>query len=279
MQKLYSSKFSIGDRLAYLAKTISEEQEQQRISTGSYLDCFKGINLKRTLTVMFLYSVPNLGGAAFLSQSIYFLLTLGLPPVHVLDISIGGFGLAIIIIALTGAIGRFLSRRKMLLTGCIINLVFLVVIGSLYYAPGMGPVRAIAVLMNILISFQTSLMQAVGWPIAAEISSYRLRVKSLSIGFFAQTLSTWVMTFTVPYMYNVNSGNLRARTAYPFAGITVLLILGAYLLVPDTADLTTEEVDRLYEDKVPARKFRGYGPSRGTSPASPLRIQETHPVK
>ncbi|KAL6235575.1 hypothetical protein BDW75DRAFT_250775 [Aspergillus navahoensis] len=258
MRKLYSSKFSIDDRLAYLIKTISEEQEQQRISAGSYLDCFTGSNLKRTLTVMFLYSTANFGGAAFLSQSIYFLLTLGLPSVHIFDISIGGFALAIIIILLTGLIGKFLSRRRMLLMGCFINLAFLIVIGCLYYASGVGPSWAVAVLMNILISIQTSLMQAVGWPIATEISSYRLCVKTLSIGVFAQTLSTWVMTFTVPYMYNVDSGDLGARTAFPFAGITVLLIMGAYFLVPDTTGLSTGEIDRLYEDRVSPRRFKSF---------------------
>jgi len=108
-------------------------------------------------------------------------------------------------------------------------------------------------------------MQAIGWPIAAEISSYRLRIKSLSIGVFAQTLSTWVMTFTVPYMYNVDSGDLGARTAFPFAGITVLLVIGAYLLVPDTTGLTTEEIDRLYEDKVSVRRFGGYVPGSSST--------------
>lgn len=108
-------------------------------------------------------------------------------------------------------------------------------------------------------------MQAIGWPIAAEISSYRLRIKSLSIGVFAQTLSTWVMTFTVPYMYNVDSGGLGARTAFPFAGITVLLVIGAYLLVPDTTGLTTEEIDRLYEDKVSVRRFGGYVPGSSST--------------
>ncbi|KAL4978231.1 general substrate transporter [Aspergillus desertorum] len=245
-------------RKLYSSKTISEEQEQRRISAGSYLDCFRRSNLKRTLTVMFLYSTSNLGGAAFLSQSIYFLLTLGLPSVHVFDISIGGFALAIIIILLTGFIAKFLSRRRMFLMGCLINLAFLIVIGCLYYASGMGPSWVVAILMNILISIQTSLMQAVGWPIAAEISSYRLRVKSLSIGVFAQTLSTWVTTFTVPYMYNVDSGNLRARTAFPFARITVLLVIGAYFLVPDTTGLSTEEIDRLYEDKVSPRRFKSF---------------------
>jgi hypothetical protein len=33
----------------------------------------------------------------------------------------------------------------------------------------------------------------------------------MSLGIMAQTLSTWIFTFTVPYMYNVDSGNLGAQ--------------------------------------------------------------------
>ena len=147
MQKLYSSKSSIDDRLAYLEKIIAEEQAQQRSSTGTYFDCFKGNNLQRTAIVAFLYASANLGGAAFLSQSIYFLLTLGLPAVHIFDISIGGFALGAIIIILSRQIGKFFSQQRILLAGCCLNFVFLLVIGCLYYAPGRGATWVIAVLM------------------------------------------------------------------------------------------------------------------------------------
>lgn len=98
-------------------------------------------------------------------------------------------------------------------------------------------------------------MQAPGWSIAAEISSYRLRAKSMSLGMMSQTFTTWLVTFVVPYMYNVDSGNLGARTGLVFAGASVLLIWGAWTLVPDTTGLSTEDIDNLYEAKVPARKF------------------------
>jgi hypothetical protein len=96
-----------------------------------------------------------------------------------------------------------------------------------------------------------------GWPIAAELSSYRLRAKTISIGVICQTLSTWVTLFTVPYMYNIDSGNLGARTGFVFMGTTVLLLVAGYLMVPDTTSLTAEQIDHAYDQRVSPRKFRG----------------------
>lgn len=101
-------------------------------------------------------------------------------------------------------------------------------------------------------------MQAPGWSIAAEISSYRLRAKSMSLGMMSQTFTTWLVTFVVPYMYNVDSGNLGARTGLVFAGASVLLIWGAWTIVPDTTGLSTEDIDNFYEAKVQARKFASH---------------------
>lgn len=95
-----------------------------------------------------------------------------------------------------------------------------------------------------------------GWPIAAELSSYRLRANTISIGIISQTFSTWLTTFVVPYMYNVDSGNLGARTGFVFAATTILLFVGAYLIIPDTTGMTAEEIDHAYSTKTPVRRFQ-----------------------
>jgi hypothetical protein len=95
-----------------------------------------------------------------------------------------------------------------------------------------------------------------GWPIAAELSSYRLRAKTISIGIISQTFSTWLMLFVVPYMFNVDSGNLGARTGLVFAGTSLVLIVVAYLIIPDTTGLTAEEIDYAYTSKVSTRAFQ-----------------------
>jgi len=116
---------------------------------------------------------------------------------------------------------------------------------------------------NLDISLQTSLIQGMGWPIAAELSSYRLRAKTISIGIICQTLSTWVTLFTVPYMYNVDSGDLGARTGFVFVGTTVLLLAAGFFLVPDTTGLTAEQIDHAYEQRISPRRFGAIGEGGG----------------
>jgi hypothetical protein len=99
------------------------------------------------LTVIFIYTAANLAGAAFLAQSIYFLITAGLPAIHGFDVSIGGFGLACIIIFASWFLGEHIHRRTGFLAGLIVNLVFMLIVGALYYTEKKGALWAIAVFM------------------------------------------------------------------------------------------------------------------------------------
>ncbi|KAJ5379718.1 MFS general substrate transporter [Penicillium cataractarum] len=258
MSLLHGKDNSIDDRLTYLNKVILEEHERKESEAGSYIDCFKGPDLRRTLTVIFLYTAQNWGGAALLAQSIYFLIIAGLPSIHAFDVSIGGFALSLIIIVLSWLFNDKASCRNVLLVACVLNFLIMLVIGVLYYVPGDGAVWGIAVLMNVLISFQTSLFLGMGYRIAADVASYRLRAKTLSVGVVSQAFIAWLTQFTVPYMYNVDSGNLGARTGFVFAGFSVLLIAGTWFIVPETTNLTAAEIDQAYKDHVPVRKFQSY---------------------
>ncbi|KAI8200944.1 MFS transporter fmqE [Colletotrichum sp. SAR 10_65] len=255
MRKIYGPN-QPDERLEYEIRAIQAEQEFEANNKATYMACFQGTNRKRSLTVAFLYSTANIGGASFLAQNIYFLITAGLEAVHCFDVGIGGFGLAVLIILTSGVYLKYVNRRNVVLIGLVLNLLVMVIIGALYWADKKGGLWAIAVLMNILISLQSSLLQGAGWPIAAEIPSYSLRAKTLSIGICAQTFTTWVFNFITPYMYNVDSGNLGARTGWIYAGTSVFLFIGGWLWIPNTTGMTTEEIDHAYESGVAPRNFR-----------------------
>jgi hypothetical protein len=147
MGRIYGEKKQPDERTALLIRTIRDEQANSKLTGGTYLECFKGTNRLRTGTVAFLYTTPNVGGAGFLAQNIYFLIIAGLEPIHAFDIGIGGFGLAILIIIASGAYLKKISRRATVVAGCVMNFFFMIVIGALYYAPGRGALWAIAILM------------------------------------------------------------------------------------------------------------------------------------
>lgn len=105
-------------------------------------------------------------------------------------------------------------------------------------------------------------MTSIGWVVTAEISSYRLRAKTQSIGVISNAAVTWLFTFTVPYMYNTDAGNLGSRAGFVFMGSSVLLFVGSWFLVPDLHGFTTDEVDWLYSQKISVRHFQQYADGR-----------------
>lgn len=256
MGRIYGNNRSVDDRLARLIKTIREEEAHKHLNSGSYIECFRSNDLKRTLTAMFIYTTINWGGAAFLTQNILILIIAGLQPVHAFDIGIGGFGLSLLIIIGSWSVMGYFRRHNAFLFGCILNCILMTIIGALYYAPGKSGLWASAILMNLAIVFQTSLIQAMGYPIAAEVSTYRLRGKTISLATISQAVMSWITSFVVPYMYNVDEGNLGIKTGFIWAGFSVLLIIGAWFLIPDTTNLTAEEIDKLYTNKTKPRDFQ-----------------------
>ncbi|KXH53282.1 maltose permease MAL61 [Colletotrichum salicis] len=154
MHKIYGPN-DPDERLEYEIQAIRAEQELKMNNNATYASCLQGRNRKRSLTVAFLYSAANIGGAPF--------------SVHSFDIGIGGFGFAVLIILASGAYLQRIIRRNVVLLGLVVNLLFMVIIGALYWVSNRGGLWAIAVLMNLLISLQAAFLQGAGWPIAAEI--------------------------------------------------------------------------------------------------------------
>jgi hypothetical protein len=146
MTKLYGQENDVDARLAYLINIIRDESNNE-LEHGTYFDCFKGIDLKRNLTLMLIYTAANFAGAAFLAQSIYFLIIAGLPAIHSFDVSIGGFGLVYMIVVASWFVGEHIYRRTGFLAGLVVNFVCMLIVGALYYSKQKGASWAIAVFM------------------------------------------------------------------------------------------------------------------------------------
>ncbi|KAL3442662.1 putative MFS sugar transporter [Aspergillus insuetus] len=242
-------------RLASIAYTLEEEQASQAAS-ASPLELFRGSNLKRTLTIAFIMFSTSAIGIPFLSQNIYFLFTVGLPAVHVFDIGIAGFFLGGLLVVFGWVYNDRIGRRRLWLCGLGGNLVGMVIVGGLAFAGTMGSFWAIGVIMNILISYTSYANVGVAWTICPEISSHRLRHYSQSVAFITGAVSGWLFSFITPYMYNVDSGNLGAKTGFVYAGLTVIIVGVSWFLVPETAGLTVEDIDLAYETGVKPRGFK-----------------------
>lgn len=140
---------TVNARIAHLQNGIQSELQKAKESQTSYADCFRGKDLKRTLTVCLLMFGNGLNGSAFLTQNIYFLSLAGLPAIRCFDINIGGFGLALLVIPCFWVFGDKIGRRTLYLIGVVGNVVGMAVVGGLGYAPddNRGAIWAVAVLL------------------------------------------------------------------------------------------------------------------------------------
>ncbi|KAL3427197.1 maltose permease MAL61 [Phlyctema vagabunda] len=264
LSRLYGSKNNIAARLAHLSMVIrlEAETEQGEQGAGNYLDLFKGSNMKRTFTVMWMFIGFGLSGACLLAQSIYFLVIAGLPPIHAYDIAIGGFGIAIFAIVGSWFWMENVGRRSLYLAGAAGNCIVMFVIGGLYYSKANGALWAVAIIMNLLIAWQAVTLVSTSWAITGEISSYRLRGKTQAVAVMSNAFSTWLFAFTVAYIYNVDAGNLGIRAGFVYGGGSFLFLVVSYFLVPELKGFAVEEIDWLYENGIPVRKFQDYADGR-----------------
>lgn len=98
------------------------------------------------------------------------------------------------------------------------------------------------------------------WPashvVAAETSSLQLRAKAQGIGWFACGLTTAVFSIILPYIYNADQGNLKAKTGFVMAGFTVVGFIGTYITLPEMKGRTPTQIDRMFDVELPTRNFK-----------------------
>lgn len=94
--------------------------------------------------------------------------------------------------------------------------------------------------------------------IAGEVSQSRLRAESQSIGFAFNYFYSCVWNVVVPYMFNTDEGNLGGKMGWIFLATSAISFAIVYFCFPETKDRTYEEIDELFERKIPARHFADY---------------------
>ena len=91
-----------------------------------------------------------------------------------------------------------------------------------------------------------------------EVATPRLRVKTVAIGYSAQSAINVMWQFVIPYLFNPDYANLGAKIAFIFFGLCFLCLAYLWLCQPETAGRTYQELDEMFMKRIPAREFKTY---------------------
>ncbi|KAJ4349230.1 hypothetical protein N0V95_004766 [Ascochyta clinopodiicola] len=240
--------------VAYIKYTT--ELEKAETANASYLECFRGVNLRRTEINCVVWAAQILCGNAILGYSVLFLKQAGFSEVQAFNVNISLSACYII----GGIICWFLfphfGRATIYMSGMTIMFFLLVVIGSLGWVKGTGAHLAIGILLVLSTLCNMITIGPVCYPIVAETPSGRLRYKTVSIGRFVYNLTGLFHNSVTPRMLSPIGWNWGAKAALFYAGTNLLCNIWCWFRLPETKDRPFGEIDLLFENKVHARKFK-----------------------
>ncbi|RFU27222.1 hypothetical protein B7463_g9101, partial [Scytalidium lignicola] len=245
----------ITDTISMMMYTVKIENEMK--SSSSYLDLFKGFDLRRTEITVLTYIIQELC-APLVGHVVYFLEQAGLESSASFDFGMGEYALAIIGVFIACYLVPKVGRRTLLLVGTLFMTVTTVLIGFLGI-PGTTthPNLAYAIGSILLIEyfFFFITIGPIIYTIVTEIPSNYLRIKSVVLARALYNVCTLVYGQLVPHMIQSTSWNWGAKSGFFYGGLMGVSLIWAYYRVPETKNRTFAEIDILFKNKVKARQF------------------------
>lgn len=247
--------FSTEESISMMVHTNEREREAQAGMT--YLDLFKGTNLRRTEIVCVTWMIQGGTGSTLQGYSTYFYQQAGMALDNSFNMSIGQYAMGLV-----GTLGAwfFMSRygrRTLYLSGLLVNAMFLLAIGfaALAGRDNVGAQWAIGSLLLIFTFSYDCIIGPVCYSLVSELSSTRLRTKSVVLARNMYNCVCLITSILTPRMLNPSAWAWGAKTGFFWAGSCFLCAIWTYFRLPEPKDRTFAELDILFEQGVSARKF------------------------
>ncbi|RSL94997.1 hypothetical protein CDV31_014095 [Fusarium ambrosium] len=249
---------NIDGEVSEIRTTIQKDAETK--SGVGFLEMFKDTVDRRTLLSVSAVSLQGVPGSMFIiPYKAYFLAIAQVKEPFAMTNVMSTAGLVAIIIN-AFIVVRYGRRRVLMTTGLILCGICQLIMAVVYdQHPGtVSTGRALVGMSSLYMFFFNGMISSYSWLVAGEIPSQRLRSftfgTSTAIGF----LFSWLVSFTTPYFIKPDSLNWGPRYGYIWFPACIIGAAWTFAFLPELKGRTLEEINQMFEAKLPARKFRTY---------------------
>ncbi|KAL8282798.1 hypothetical protein RB597_010168 [Gaeumannomyces tritici] len=249
--------FDADETIAMMVHTTA--LEEKTTAGASYLDCFRGHDLRRTEIVCMVWAIQNLSGNSFSNYSTYFLTQAGLDSTAAYGFALGQYGMNMV-----GVFGAWflmslgIGRRSLYLYGLCVLCTMLMILGFLGLVPEANRRAGSIATGSIMLCWSLTYQLTVGtvcYSLVSEISTRRLQIKTIVLGRCLYIVVGIVASVLTPYMLNPGNWNWRNYAGFFWGAVCFLCIVYTYFRVPEPSGRSFAELDVLFERGVSARKF------------------------
>ncbi|EJU01857.1 general substrate transporter [Dacryopinax primogenitus] len=248
----------INIELESIKEAIRIEKETE--TGASFFDIFRGTDLRRTILCCAATTLHASSGINFLvGYGTVFFQVAGQSNAFVDTIILQMCGLIGALMA--PFVARVLGRKKILIFGFCVTTATMFIVAILSTLSIRTQPDAGKALVAMVCIYEWAYAISVGplaWVVAGEIPSNRLRSMTFGFGMAIGFVFAWLTTFTTPYFINATALNLGGKVAWIWGPSNLLSVIFLIFFLPETQGFSLEELDELFINKVPARKFSTY---------------------
>ncbi|OAA32947.1 general alpha-glucoside permease [Moelleriella libera RCEF 2490] len=258
LRRLQSPKATHIDPRKTLSTIIYTDNLERQLQVGtSYLDCFRGFELRRTEIACLVFAGQILCGIAFAYNSSYFFSQIGLGTSTTYSLALGGTGLAFVgcLVNWFVLMPNF-GRRTIYVWGMAVMCLILFLIGILNIWTNTHNVAMAQACLTMVWTFVFQLTAGqLGWALPAEMGSTRLRQKTICLARDSNNIMGTIGGTLQQYFMNPQAWNLKGYTGFVWGGTCFGMFVWSYFRLPETWNRSYHELDMLFAKRVPARKF------------------------
>ncbi len=94
--------------------------------------------------------------------------------------------------------------------------------------------------------------------VVTELPALRLRDKSQRVGALTNILFNFLVNFTIPYLLNAPYAALERKVGFIYGSSSFAAFWFVYFYVPECRGRSLEEIDIMFHEGVPLRKFKDH---------------------
>lgn len=244
-----------------VAMMVHTNEIEKSIDQGtSYLDCFRGVDRRRTEIACMAFAAQPFCGSAMGGTPTYFFVQAGLPESISFQMSVGGLGIASVGTIVSWYLLNPFGRRTLYLWGLGLLTTILLTVGFISVGAGdsNGSNYAQASMMLVWLGVYYMTVGPVCYAIIAEVSSTRLRNKSICLSRITYYIAQIICNVINPYMLNPTAGDWKGKTGFFWGGCAFVFFIWTFFRLPETKGKTFEELDILFARNVKTREFAKY---------------------
>jgi MFS family permease len=227
------------------------KSDRVNAAASSWYEIYTKSHFRRTWTSALIMIGLSITGIQFVQPyATTFLKGVGISDPYLINVIIGlcilgGSGLGPFIVEYGG-------RRFAILSGYSAMAICMLILSSVSTALGADDVSKIVVVVLLCLwsfVFGGTIAPSAGLA-SVEMHSVRLRTYGQAHTTVLYGIFSFGATFWTPYMLDANHGNMGPNVGYFYAAVTVVIGVLVWLLVPETASLTLEQIDDAFNSGI-----------------------------